>query len=76
MSEDEARGDAHEELQEENARRMSHLQAAHRALLLSREALQGEQVLGAVLPQHQAEAASAEPRATVSFPAVRDDANF
>jgi hypothetical protein len=66
VSEDEARGDAHEELQEEDARRVSHLQTAHRALLLPCEALQGEQVSGAVLSEHQAEAAAAEFGSTVS----------
>jgi hypothetical protein len=66
MSEDEARGDAHEELQAENARRVSDLQTAHCTLLLSCEVLQEEQMSGAVLSQHQAEAAAAEPCSTVS----------
>jgi hypothetical protein len=71
MSEDEARRDAHEELQEENARRLSNLQTAHRSVLLSCEALQGEQVLSAVLSEHQAEVASTESGSAVSFDRLR-----
>ena len=66
LSEDETRRDPHEELQAENSRWLSHLQAAHRPLLLSCEALQGKQMSRAVLSQHQAEAAAAEPGSTVN----------
>lgn len=65
MSEDEARGDAHQELQEENSWGVPNMQTAHRPLLLSREALQGEQMSGAVLSQHQAETAPTKFGSTV-----------
>lgn len=67
VSEDEASGDAHKELQKENARWMPDLQTAHRALLLSREALQGEQVPCAVLSKYQAKASATKSCATVNI---------
>lgn len=60
VSEDETRCYTHKELQAENSRGLSYLQAAHRSLLLSCEALQGKQMSCAVLSKHQAEAAAAE----------------
>lgn len=59
LPEDEASGPAHEDLQAEDERGLSHMQAAYRAVLLSREALPGDEVLGAVLQQHKAEAEAA-----------------
>jgi hypothetical protein len=65
LSEDEARGDPHQELQEKDSWRLSDVQTAHRSLLLSCKALQGEQVPGAFLSQHQAETAATEFGSTV-----------
>ena len=59
VPEDEARRDAHALVQAQDQRRLPHLQAAHRPVLLPRQALQRDQVPGAVLPQHPAEAAPA-----------------
>lgn len=60
LSEDEACCDAYQELQEENSWRMSNLQTAYCALLLSCETLQREQMSCSVLSQHQTEVASTE----------------
>lgn len=73
VPEDEARRHPHEGLQAQDEGRLSNLQATHSALLLSRQALPGDEVLGAVLQQHQAEAeaaASAAARAAAAAPAA------
>lgn len=59
VPEDEASGDAHEDLQAEDEGRLPDLQAADSAVLLPREALHGDEVLGAVLQQHKTEAEAA-----------------
>ena len=56
VPQDEARGVPHYELQEEDQQRLPHLQAAHLPVLLPCQALQREQVPGAVLPAAQTEA--------------------
>lgn len=67
VSEDEARRNAHKELQEENSWRLSYLQTAYRPLLLSCKTLQREQVSGAFLSEHQTEASTTKSRAKVKF---------
>lgn len=60
LPEDEASRVAHQDLQTQDERRLSHLQATHRPLLLPRQALfRRKQVSGALLSQHQAEAQDA-----------------
>ena len=59
VSEDEASGPAHEELQAENARRLSNLQTAYCAMLLPRQTLPGAKVSGSILSKHQAQAQTA-----------------
>lgn len=67
VPEDEARRPAHEELQAEDQRRLPHLQAAHRPLLLPRQALSGAEVSSALLSQHQAQAQAAAAPTEVSI---------
>lgn len=64
LPEDEARRHAHQDLPPQDQGRLPHLQAAHRAVLLPRQALPGDQVLRALLQQHQAEAQAAAGAAT------------
>lgn len=59
LPEDEARRHAHQDLPPQDQGRLPHLQTAHRAMLLPRQALPGDQVLRALLLQHQAEAEAA-----------------
>lgn len=59
LPEDEEGRPAHQDLQAEDEGRLPDLQAAHRAVLLPREALPGDQVFRAVLQQHKAEAEAA-----------------
>lgn len=59
LPEDEARRHAHQDLSPEDKGRLSDMQAAHRVVLLPREALPGDQVFSAFLQQHQAEAEAA-----------------
>lgn len=59
VPEDEARRHPYEGLQAQDEGRLSDLQAAHSALLLSRQALPRDEVLGAVLQQYQTEAEAA-----------------
>lgn len=67
VSEDEARSNAHQELQEKDSWRVSDLQAAYCTLLLSCKTLQGEQMSRSFLSQHQAEIASTEFSSKVRF---------
>lgn len=59
LPEDEARRHAHQDLPTQDQGRLSHLQAAHRSVLLPREALPGDEMLRAFLQQHKAEAEAA-----------------
>lgn len=59
LPEDEACCSAHKELQAQNQRRLSYLQAAHCPVLLPRQALSGEQMSRPFLLEHQAEVAAA-----------------
>ena len=59
VSQDEASRVPHQAVQEKVQRRLSHLQAAHRAVLLPRQDVPGGQVSCALLPEHQAEVAPA-----------------
>lgn len=74
VPEDEACGTTHQDLQTQDQGRLPHLQAADRTVLLPRKALPGDEVLGAVLQQHQAEvkaaaSAAASAAATIVTPA-------
>ena len=64
LPEDEARRHAHQDLSPQDQGRLSNMQAAHRVVLLPREALPGDQVFRAFLQQHQAEAEAAAGPAT------------
>lgn len=66
VSKDETCGATYEELQTENARWMSDLQATHRSLLLSCETLPRGKVLSAVLSEYQAETEAAATATKVS----------
>lgn len=59
MPEDEESGSAYKGLQAQDQRWMPRLQAAHRFMLVSCQALSREQVSCSFLPQHQAQATSA-----------------
>jgi len=58
VPQDEASRLPHQAVQEEVERRVSHLQAAHRVVLLPRQDVSGGEVSGTFLPEHQAEVAT------------------
>ena len=71
LPQDEAGRLTHEAVQEKVQRRLPHLQATDRVVLLPRQDVSGGEVSGAVLPEHQAEAAAAADAAAT--PERRDD---
>lgn len=67
VSEDETCGATYEELQTENARWLSDLQATYRSLLLSRETLPRSKMFGALLSEYQAKTETAATATKVSL---------
>lgn len=70
LPEDEASDQPYEGVQAEKQRRLPDLQTTHRAVLLPRETLSGEQMSGAVLLQHQAQTQATTAPAEVAASAV------
>lgn len=75
VPEDEACRAAHEDLQAQDEGRLPDMQAAHRFVLLPRQTLHGDQVLGSVLQQHKAEVEATASTAARSAATVAEEAS-
>lgn len=75
LSEDEAGGAAHQGVQAQDQRRLPHLQAAHRIVLLPRQTLPGDQVPRTLLLQHQAQAEAAAAAAEAATGPAAEEAD-